>query len=102
MIDYFKDGIMKNETYRKFHFNWKPSNEYENIKEFYDDTDNSCFLLEKEEINFNHLKEQADQGKIYLFQISSKDFNKGSTGTPNLQTMYWRELFQIKIVKKAL
>lgn len=102
MIDYFKDGIMKNETYRKFHFNWKPSNEYENIKEFYDDTDTSCFLLEKEEINFNHLKEQADQGKIYLFQISSKDFNKGSTGTPNLQTMYWRELFSDQNCKEGI
>lgn len=93
LIDYFKDGILKNENYKKFHFNWKPSNEYENINEFYNDTNNACFLLEKEEINYDHLKEQANQGKIYLFQISSKDFNEGSKETPNLQTMYWRELF---------
>lgn len=93
LIDYFKEGFTKHESYKNFTFTWKPSNAYENIAEFYKDTNDKCFLLEQEEINFQHLLEQADQGKIYLFQVSSKDFSKNSKGTPNLQTMYWRELF---------
>lgn len=93
LIDYFKDGILKNENYSKFHFQWRPSNEYENIAEFYKDTDDACFSLEKEEINFEHLLEQVEQGRIYLFQVASKDFREKSIGTPNLQTLYWRALF---------
>lgn len=93
MIDYFKEGFTKHESYKNFTFAWKPSNEYENITEFYRDTNERCFLLEQEEINFEHLLEQVNQGKMYLFQVSSKDFSPNSKGTPNLQTMYWRELF---------
>lgn len=93
LIDYFKEGFTKHESYKNFTFNWKPSTEYENIAEFYKDTNDVCFSLEEEEINFEHLLEQVNQGKIYLFQVSSKDFSEHSKGTPNLQTMYWRELF---------
>lgn len=93
IIDYFKEGFEKHESYKNFTFNWKPSNEYDNIAEFYKDTNDVCFLLKEEEINFAHLLEQVNQGKIYLFQVSSKDFSANSKGTPNLQTMYWRELF---------
>lgn len=93
IIDYFKEGLTKHESYKNFVFNWKPSNEYENIAEFYKDTNDVCFSLEEEEINFKHLLEQVNQGKIYLFQVSGKDFSEHSKGTPNLQTMYWRELF---------
>ncbi len=31
--------------------------------------------------------------KLYLFQINNKDWNKGSTGTKNLHTLYFESLF---------
>lgn len=102
LIDYFKLGFSRNEAFHKFQFKWKPSNEYENIAEFYRDTNNACFYLEKREINFEHLLEQVEQGKMYLFQISSKDFKTDSKGTPNLQTIYWRELFSDENIKNGV
>ena len=35
----------------------------------------------------------VDEGKIYLFQIYNKDFSPFSKGTPNMQTLYWKALF---------
>lgn len=93
MIDYFKEGLQKHEAYKDFAFQWKKSSEYRDISEFYHDAANSCFSLEKEKINFDSLMEQTNQGLIYLFEITGKDFNERSHGTPNLQTIYWRELF---------
>jgi CRISPR-associated protein Cpf1 len=93
IIDYFKLGFSRHESYNHYHFNWKPSEQYNNISEFYDDTISSCYDIKFEKINYNHLEEFVNNGKIYLFRIYSKDFSEYSKGNPNLHTLYFKMLF---------
>jgi CRISPR-associated protein Cpf1 len=93
LIDYFKEGFKKHESYKHYEFNWKSSGEYQDISDFYKDTASSCYMLHEEKINFSALLELANKGKIYLFEIYSKDFSSYSKGRPNLHTSYWKLLF---------
>jgi len=102
LIDYFKEGLTKHESYKHYSFGWKESSEYEDISAFYNDVTNSCYQLLNEEINFNNLLELVAAGKIYLFQIYNKDFSPYSKGKPNLHTMYWKALFSPDNLKNVI
>jgi len=102
LIDYFKLGFSRHDSYKHYDFEWKESEEYENIADFYQDVINSCYELRDEAINFDHLHQLIDQGKLYLFQIYNKDFSKHSKGKPNLHTMYWKALFEKQNLKDVV
>jgi hypothetical protein len=93
MIDYFKLGFSKHKSYKDFSFKWKPSSEYQNIADFYQDTIRSCYTISWEEINFDELQKLTVSGDIYLFKIHNKDFSEASKGVKNLHTMYFQGLF---------
>lgn len=93
MIDYFKLGFTRHESYSMFDFSWKPSEEYNDISEFYRDTIASCYKIKKSAVNFNGLLEMVKDDMGYLFEIYSKDFSEFSHGTPNLHTLYFKALF---------
>ena len=99
LIDYFKLGITRHESYKHFEYHWKESSEYETISEFYNDAIRSCYQLKEKPIRFDYLMELVDAGKMYLFQIYNKDFSEHSKGTPNLHTMYFRMLFDPENLK---
>lgn len=44
-------------------------------------------------MSVDYIDDLVDKGKLYLFQIYSKDFSLHSKGKPNLHTMYWKALF---------
>lgn len=93
LIDYFKLGFSRHESYRHYKFNWKKSDEYKDIDEFYQDTIESCYQIIHQPINWDVVEEYTKEGKIYLFQIYNKDFSSHSKGTPNMHTLYWKTLF---------
>lgn len=93
LIDYFKLGFSRHESYRHYKFNWKKSDEYKDIDEFYQDTIESCYQIIHQPINWDVVEEYIEEGKIYLFQIYNKDFSPHSKGTPNMHTLYWKTLF---------
>ena len=41
-------------------------------------------------------------GKLYLFQIYNKDFAPGANGTPNMHTLYWKNLFSEENLKNVV
>lgn len=43
-----------------------------------------------------------NEGKIYLFEIYSKDFSEYSKGTNNLHTMYFKALFDNDNLKNTV
>lgn len=97
LIDYYKIGLSRHEDYSVFHStflsSWKPTEEYLTIKEFNEHTQSLCYSLTMREASFQYLlKLQAEQ-KIYIMQIYNKDFAEGAHGTPNMHTLYWKELF---------
>lgn len=93
MIDYFKLGFSRHESYKHYSFKWKNSNEYKDIAEFYKDTIESCYELRFEKINYSYLEELISSGALYLFKIYNKDFSPYSHGKENLHTMYFKMLF---------
>lgn len=93
IIDYFKMGFSRHDSYKHYSFNWKNSDEYRDISEFYKDTMRSCYQLHFKKVNFDYVNTLINQGELYLFQIYNKDFSKYSRGNKNLHTMYFEMLF---------
>lgn len=93
LIDYFKEGFSKHESYCHYDFQWKETNKYNDIAEFYHDVEVSCYQIKYEKVNWSTLLNYVDEGKIYLFKIYNKDFSPYSKGTPNMHTLYWKMLF---------
>lgn len=93
VIDYFKLGFERHESYRNYTFNWKPSNEYNNINEFYLDAQRACYKLTEEYVNLGAVRKLVQEGKVYLFRFNNKDFSPFSKGKPNIHTLYFKMLF---------
>lgn len=93
LIDYFKLGFSRHDSYKNYKFCWKKTEDYKDIAEFYSDTIKSCYQLKFENINFENLEQLANDGKLYFFQIYNKDFAEKATGKKNLHTLYWENLF---------
>lgn len=47
----------------------------------------------------DYINKLVKEGKLFLFQIYSKDFSEHSKGKPNLNTLYWREIFSKENLK---
>lgn len=90
-IEYYKQRTI--EYYKDYNFNFKPSKEYKNFAEFTNHTNEQSFQILFNDISAQYIDELVKNGKLFLFQIYNKDFSTYSKGTPNLHTMYWKELF---------
>ena len=102
MIDYYKLGFSRHESFSCFNFNWKNSSDYNDISEFYNDVIASCYKLEFKTIDWDRLCEYASDGRFYLFRITGKDFSPNSKGLPNLHTIYWKMLFDPENIKDVV
>jgi len=99
MIDYFKLGFERHESYKHYPFCWKESSKYNDIGEFYKDVINSCYHLHFEKVNYDNLLKLVENNKIFLFQIYNKDFAEKKSGKKNLHTLYWENLFSEENLK---
>ncbi len=91
-IDYYKEAA---ESYWPWaNFNFRSSGNYDKFKDFTDDVDKQGYKITFVDISENYIDKCVSEGKLYLFQIYSKDFSPQSKGKPNLQTLYWRALFE--------
>ena len=91
-IDYYKDRV--NDYYEsKFDFTTKDSNQYESFKEFTDHIDSQGYNITFQDISKGYIDQCVKDGKLYLFEVYSKDFSSRTRGKPNLQTLYWQSLF---------
>ena len=71
----------------------KPAEIYGNVDEFYKDVDSYCYKLKFVPVDNNLIQKYEQEGKLFRFQIKNKDWNEGSKGAKNLQTIYWESLF---------
>src|SRR5690606_8120171 len=93
VIDYFKLGFSKHESYKDFTFRWKESSSYDDISQFYEDTMRSCYDVSWMPINFDKLFSLVAKGDLFLFRICNKDFDAKNGGRKNLHTIYFETLF---------
>lgn len=97
LIDYYKIGYLRHKDFKtfrtKFHKMWRDSSDYSSIQEFFAHTQEMCYQLSFERICFESLCQLQSNNKIILFEIFNKDFKEEAKGTPNMHTLYWKELF---------
>ncbi len=95
-IDFFKESIEKHEDWSQFGFEFTPTENYNDISEFYREISEQGYYINFSKISKSYIDELVENGYIYLFQIYNKDFSEYSKGTPNLHTLYFKMLFDDK------
>jgi CRISPR-associated protein Cpf1 len=63
------------------------------LNDFYNEVSNNAYRIWFEKVSEDYIKEKNLSGELFLFQIYNQDFGEKSTGTKNLHTMYFKELF---------
>lgn len=92
-INYFKDCIAKYPDWSVFYFPFKPSEEYEDVSQFYRDVSKYGYKISFTPISHAKLQELNNESRIYIFEIHSKDFGAKADGKENLHTSYFKLLF---------
>lgn len=95
---YEKDGY----KYKNFGFHFKKSSEYENINDFFKEVEQQGYKITFTNVSVAFIDKLVKEGKMYLFQIYSKDFSEYSKGTPNMHTLYWKALFDDRNLKDVV
>lgn len=94
LIDFYKQWLQRYEDWNVFEFSFKETEEYEDISQFYSDVEKQWYKISWVPVNMQVLQGHADEGNVYLFEISSKDFyRKDATKSDDLQTIYWKNIF---------
>ena len=93
LIDYLKACIKTNPKWSELKFNFSDTNKYGSLKDFYDEISEQGYKVSWVNIPKEDIERLNREGQIYLFQIYNKDFSDKSTGTPNLHTMYFKNIF---------
>lgn len=103
IINCYKDFLDKYEKdgfkYKNYNFNFLDSASYKKLSEFFKDVEPQGYKLSFTNIPVSEIEKMVEDGKLYLFQIYNKDFSSESKGTPNMHTLYWKNLFSEENLK---
>ncbi|MDR2234416.1 MAG: type V CRISPR-associated protein Cas12a/Cpf1 [Tannerella sp.] len=102
IIDFFKTSIVKHKDWKKFGFNFSSTATYDSIDKFYNEVSEQGYKITLRNIPESAIHQLVEEGNLYLFQIYNKDFSEYSKGTPNMHTLYWRELFSEENLKNVV
>lgn len=101
---YEKDGF----KYKDFNFSFLDSCKYEKLTDFFRDVEQQGYMIKFRNISIDYINDLVENGKLYLFKIYNKDFSigqdggNGSTGNPNMHTIYWKMLFDENNIKDVV
>lgn len=101
LIDWFKYAINQHEDWKKFDFKFSDTKNYKDISDFYREVTEQGYKLSFTNIPVSEIDSMVSAGKLYLFQIYNKDFSPESKGTPNMHTLYWKNLFSEENLKNV-
>lgn len=76
-----------------FRFKFKKPEEYQTLKEFYDDVARQNYRIDFKRVPAEKIDAFVADGALFLFEIYSKDFAAGATGKKNLHTIFWEAAF---------
>lgn len=102
LIDYFKDCINKHEEWSKFGFKFSDTSTYADISGFYREVENQGYKVGFSYVAEEEIKELVKEGKLFFFKLYNKDFSNYSKGSPNLHTLYFKELFTPENLKEPV
>lgn len=92
-IELYKEKIPKYECWNHFEFHFRPTNEYTDIGEFYNDVKRDGYYHKFVTVSAKVIDTLTDSGDIYLFRLYTKDFNPNSHGKKDPNTIYFDALF---------
>lgn len=96
LIAYYQDCLKKDTEWQIYQFKYKSPEEYSDVNEFLSELTPSTYKMEFTKIPAEYIKKLVDDGKLYFFQIYSKDFSEFAKGKPNLHTLYLKAVFDQK------
>lgn len=104
LIDFYKDGIQKYDSWKDFKFDFAPTEKYKDISEFYRNVDEKGYLVRFVPVSKQYVDSLVDEGKLYLFRLYNKDFSEYShkDGKKNLHTTYFLETFSEENLQKPV
>lgn len=93
MIDFYKDCIAQYGGWDYFHFEFRPTEEYHSIAEFFADIDKASYVTWFDAVSEASVNELVDNGDIYLFRIRNRDLDGKAKGIPDAYTVMFRQMF---------
>jgi len=93
LIDFYKICISLHPSWKLYDFSFSNTTKYENLNDFYSEVSKNAYKTWFESISENYIADKNNLGELFLFRIYNKDFSDKSTGTKNLHTLYFKELF---------
>ncbi|MBR1537826.1 MAG: type V CRISPR-associated protein Cas12a/Cpf1 [Treponema sp.] len=100
-ISFCKEFLQSYISSTVYDYNFKKSDEYEGLDDFYNYLNATCYKLTFINIPSSEIEKMVSEGKLYLFQIYNKDFAPGASGIPNMHTLYWKNLFSDENLKNV-
>ncbi|MDR0880121.1 MAG: type V CRISPR-associated protein Cas12a/Cpf1 [Clostridioides sp.] len=107
LINYFKDNLKiyekngSDKTYQEiFNYRFSDTKSYDSIDQFYREVESQSYKVKFDKVS--NIDQLVKDGKLYLFQIWSKDFSIYSKGTKNLNTIYFESLFSKENLKEVV
>ncbi len=91
-IEYMQKNL-KDRYSEYFDFNFRNPGDYAQVDEFYREVEAQAYSVKFKNYDKEYINKCVEEGKLYLFQIYSKDFSEFSKGLPNNQTIYFDTLF---------
>ena len=98
-ISQYKSTMVYNVSSKKYE---DKIDSYPSLDIFYAEINLELYKLSFRNVSVNYISKLVDEGKLYLFQIYSKDFSEYSKGTPNMHTLYWKALFDEDNLKNVV
>lgn len=80
----------------------KQSAKYKSIDEFYNDVNKCAYVVKFIPINRQVLDQYEQEGKLFIFDITNKDWNVYKKGKNNIHTLYWNALFSQENLEKTV
>jgi CRISPR-associated protein Cpf1 len=119
LIDFFKESIEKHPDWKNFDFKFSSTESYEDISQFYKEVEKQGYKVSFVNISSDVIDEYVHDGRLFLFQIYSKDFSNRSKsfsasyensdgeqeskkGNPNMHTLYWNAAFSEENLKDVV
>ena len=102
MVDFYKKSITKHPDWKGFNFQFSSTKDYKNISEFYREVEQQGYKVTFINISEDYIDRCVEEGRLYLFRIYTKDFSSKTKGRPNLQTLYWKTLFDEENLKDVV
>jgi hypothetical protein len=94
-VDYIKKCAIS--YWSEFDLRFSPTATYKNIASFTDEIDKQGYKIKFVPVSEEYIKQKNSNGELFLFEIHNKDWNlkdgKMKTGSKNLHTLYWEQLF---------